>query len=161
MLVIPDGVHQRIASLLDFRLLHASKKNLLYRWAINHREKALGWSADTLSSRLQFVTIDIKIKSLTASHGPRTHVERVRPWPRTQCRNRGYHVESKFFGDRATESSVVLDYIDPTVVPTTSDWYFFGWLTPWGGQPHNYPPDGDMMAYRSPHSFVNDHIVKL
>jgi hypothetical protein len=27
----------------------------------------------------------------------------------------------EFFGDWATESSVVLDYIDPTAVPTTAD----------------------------------------
>jgi hypothetical protein len=39
------------------------------------------------------------------------------------------------FGGWATESSVVLDYIDPIAVPTTADWYFFGWRTPWGGQP--------------------------
>jgi hypothetical protein len=41
----------------------------------------------------------------------------------------------KFFSGWAAESSVVLDYIDPTIVPTTTDWYFFGWLTAWGGQP--------------------------
>jgi hypothetical protein len=29
----------------------------------------------------------------------------------------------------------VLDYIDPIVVLTNVDWYFFGLLTPWGGQP--------------------------
>jgi hypothetical protein len=41
----------------------------------------------------------------------------------------------KFFGGLATESSVMFnDYIDLTVVSTASDWYFFGWLTPWGGQ---------------------------
>jgi hypothetical protein len=39
------------------------------------------------------------------------------------------------FGGWATEPSVVLDCIDRSRVPTTSDWYFFGWLTPWGGQP--------------------------
>jgi hypothetical protein len=32
----------------------------------------------------------------------------------------------KFFGGWATESSVVLNYIDPTIVPTTAAWYFFG-----------------------------------
>jgi hypothetical protein len=36
----------------------------------------------------------------------------------------------KLFGGWATESSVVVDYIDPTVVPTTTDWYF-GCLTPY------------------------------
>jgi hypothetical protein len=40
-----------------------------------------------------------------------------------------------FFGGWATESSIVLDYIDPIVIPTTVDSYFFGWLTPWGGHP--------------------------
>jgi hypothetical protein len=40
----------------------------------------------------------------------------------------------RIFGGWATQSSVMLDYIDPTVVPTTADWHFFGWLTPWVGQ---------------------------
>jgi hypothetical protein len=31
-------------------------------------------------------------------------------------------------------------------ISSTSNWYFFGWLTPLGGQPQNYPPVGDMMA---------------
>jgi hypothetical protein len=67
----------------------------------------------------------------------------------------------KVFGGRAKQSRVVLDYIDPTTAPTTGDWYFFGWLTPWGGQPQNYPPFGDMMANRSPHCFVIGHTKKL
>jgi hypothetical protein len=35
-----------------------------------------------------------------------------------------------------TELSVVLDYIDPNMVPTRAASYFFGWLTPWDSQPH-------------------------
>jgi hypothetical protein len=38
-----------------------------------------------------------------------------------------------FPGGWVTESSVVLDYIDPTIVPTTAEWYVFGKLTPWDG----------------------------
>jgi hypothetical protein len=41
----------------------------------------------------------------------------------------------KFFGGWAMESGVMLDFIDPIVVPTITDCYFFGWLAPWGGQP--------------------------
>eukprot|EP00873_Tetraselmis_striata_P016563 jgi/Tetstr1/436827/TSEL_025605.t1 len=40
----------------------------------------------------------------------------------------------KYFGCWAMESSVVLDYIDPTVLPCPAAWHLFGWMTPWGGQ---------------------------
>jgi hypothetical protein len=39
----------------------------------------------------------------------------------------------KHFGGCSTESSVVLDYIDPTALVGRSKWLLFGWLTPWGG----------------------------
>jgi hypothetical protein len=52
-----------------------------------------------------------------------------------------------FVGGCATESSVVLDQIDPSVVPMTVDWHFFvGSRLAWGGQPKTSPPYGDMMA---------------
>eukprot|EP00873_Tetraselmis_striata_P012026 jgi/Tetstr1/432290/TSEL_021692.t1 len=51
----------------------------------------------------------------------------------------------KYFGGWAMETSVVLDYIDPTVLPCPAAWHLFGWMTPWGGQPARQP-SGDMMA---------------
>eukprot|EP00873_Tetraselmis_striata_P011873 jgi/Tetstr1/432137/TSEL_021594.t1 len=45
----------------------------------------------------------------------------------------------KYFGGWAKESSVVLDYIDPTVLPCPAAWHLFGWMTPWGGQPARLP----------------------
>ena len=36
----------------------------------------------------------------------------------------------RFFGDWATNSSVVLDYIDPTLLPSPAGELFFGWLSP-------------------------------
>jgi hypothetical protein len=53
----------------------------------------------------------------------------------------------KHFGGWSTESIVVLDYIDPTALARRSEWFLFGWLTPWGGQPTmTNPPNGDNMA---------------
>eukprot|EP00873_Tetraselmis_striata_P043531 jgi/Tetstr1/463795/TSEL_008610.t1 len=45
----------------------------------------------------------------------------------------------KYFGGWAMESSVVLDYIDPTGLPCLAAWHLFGWMTPWGGQPARLP----------------------
>eukprot|EP00873_Tetraselmis_striata_P001731 jgi/Tetstr1/421995/TSEL_001239.t1 len=45
----------------------------------------------------------------------------------------------KYFGGWAMESSVVLDYIDPTVLPCPAAWHLFGWMTPWNGQPARLP----------------------
>eukprot|EP00873_Tetraselmis_striata_P006291 jgi/Tetstr1/426555/TSEL_001631.t1 len=39
----------------------------------------------------------------------------------------------KYFGGWAMESSVVLDYIDPIVLPCPAAWHLFGWTTPKGG----------------------------
>eukprot|EP00873_Tetraselmis_striata_P036362 jgi/Tetstr1/456626/TSEL_043329.t1 len=45
----------------------------------------------------------------------------------------------KYFGGWAMESGVVLDYIDPTVLPCQAAWHLSGWMTPWGGQPARLP----------------------
>eukprot|EP00873_Tetraselmis_striata_P019942 jgi/Tetstr1/440206/TSEL_028558.t1 len=45
----------------------------------------------------------------------------------------------KYFGGWVTESSMVLDYIDPTVLSCPAAWHLFGWMTPWGGQPAMLP----------------------
>jgi hypothetical protein len=37
----------------------------------------------------------------------------------------------KYLGGLAIESSVMLDYIDPTVLAWRLEWLFFGWLTTW------------------------------
>jgi hypothetical protein len=66
----------------------------------------------------------------------------------------------RFFGGWATELSVVLAYIDPTVVPTTTDWYFFGWLTPWGGYPRNTRKTTTLWHNGAPHCFVSGHTTK-
>ena len=42
----------------------------------------------------------------------------------------------KFYGGWARESDVVLDYIDPTVLPCPGACQLFGWMTP-GGAPPN------------------------
>jgi hypothetical protein len=101
---------------------------------IDHREKTTSSSADTLSIWIeQLVFTDIKLNSPNgfawASHS-------IRIGATTDAYTIGVNMEKiKFSGGWATESGVVLDYIDPVVVPTTPDWYFFGSLTPWGGQP--------------------------
>eukprot|EP00873_Tetraselmis_striata_P042119 jgi/Tetstr1/462383/TSEL_007389.t1 len=45
----------------------------------------------------------------------------------------------KYFGGWAMESSVVLDYIDPTVLRCPPASHLFGWVTPWGDQPARLP----------------------
>jgi hypothetical protein len=62
----------------------------------------------------------------------------------------------KYLGGWTTESSVVLNYIDPTVLARRSKWFLFGWLTPRGGQPTTInPPNGDNMANGASLCFVN------
>jgi hypothetical protein len=67
----------------------------------------------------------------------------------------------KYFGGWFTESSVVLDYIDPTVFAARTEGLFFNWMTPWVGQPMINPPNGDNMANGASPYFVNVYIHSI
>jgi hypothetical protein len=41
----------------------------------------------------------------------------------------------KFFDGLARESNVVLDFIDPTVLPSPGAWQLLCWITPGGAAP--------------------------
>eukprot|EP00873_Tetraselmis_striata_P006284 jgi/Tetstr1/426548/TSEL_016846.t1 len=66
----------------------------------------------------------------------------------------------KYFGCWAMESSVVLDYIDPTVLPCPAAWHLFGWMTPYLGRSMSQAatPSGDMIATLRAPCFANGHI---
>jgi hypothetical protein len=134
MCAISVNTHSRVASLLisfDSLRLASSDKNPLYRWTIDSRYKQASLSPDTLTSCMQLVNKDIKVNPpdefAWTSHS-------LRKGAITATYAIGVHCRKSFFpGGWATESSVVLHYVDPTLVPTTMNWYFFGWLAPWGG----------------------------
>eukprot|EP00873_Tetraselmis_striata_P023802 jgi/Tetstr1/444066/TSEL_003306.t1 len=120
---VPASAHADIAALLhyfdDARQVFAGGRVLAARWAISQREGQAKWTADTLTSWLQLL--------LTAGATTTAYVIGV-TMPKI-----------KYFGGWAMESGVVLDYIDPTVLPCPAAWHLFGWMTSWGGQPARLP----------------------
>jgi hypothetical protein len=66
----------------------------------------------------------------------------------------------KFFGGWARESVVVLDYIDPTVLPCPGAWQFFGWMTP-GGAPPNVTRQSGKDGISEPQHNLNGHIGNI
>jgi hypothetical protein len=85
------------------------------RWAISLHEPTTNWTADTLTAWLQRVLLAVHEQPpdgfAWTSHPLRKGVA-----------NAAYKISTpmqkiKFFGGWARESDVVLDYIDPTVLP--------------------------------------------
>eukprot|EP00873_Tetraselmis_striata_P002200 jgi/Tetstr1/422464/TSEL_013302.t1 len=113
---LPVSTHADIAELLHYfdaaRQVFAGGRVLAARWAIRRREGHAKWTADTLTSW----------GATTAAYVIGVTMQKI-----------------KYFGGWAMESSVVLDYIDPTVLPCPAALHLFGWMTPWGGQPARLP----------------------
>jgi hypothetical protein len=128
------------------------------RWAISTSERHEEWTSNTLTRWLTEVTSALQERP---PYGFSWTLYSLRKGAATAAYIIGVTLQKiKYFGGWSTESSVVLDYIDPTAFAGRSDeWFFFGWLTPWGGQPTtNNPPNGDNMANGASACFVNGHI---
>jgi hypothetical protein len=113
------------------------------------------WTANTLARWLHEVSSAIREPPLFSWTS-----RSLRKGAATAAYNVGVTLQKiKYFGGWSMGSSVVLDYIDPTVLARRSERFVFGWLTPWGGQATTIsPPNGDNMANGASPCFVNGHI---
>jgi hypothetical protein len=66
----------------------------------------------------------------------------------------------KFFGGWARESDVVLDYIDPRVLPCPGAWQLFGWMT-LGGAPLNVTRQSATGGISEPQHSLNGHVGNM
>jgi hypothetical protein len=57
----------------------------------------------------------------------------------------------KFFGGWVREADVLLDFIDPTVLPGPGAWQLLGWMTP-GGAPPNVARQTATAGISEPHT---------
>jgi len=158
---LPPTVHSEVVQMLLFfdaiRHTLSDGKYPTARWAISTSERHDRWTANTLTGWLSEVTMALQERP---PEGYRWTSHSLRKGAATAAYSIGVTLQKiKHFGGWSTESSVVLDYIDPTALAGRSEWFFFGWLTPWGGQPTtNNPPNGDNMANGASPCFVNGHI---
>jgi hypothetical protein len=65
-----------------------------------------------------------------------------------------------FLGGWTRESDVVLDYIDPTVLPSPGAWELFRWITP-GGAPPNVERQSATNVISEPQHSLNGHIGNI
>jgi hypothetical protein len=136
---LPDPTHLDIAELLRYfdvaRTKFSAGKIPDRRWAISLHEPTINWTADTLKTWLQR-------RVLRAVHGQPPDgfawtLRSLRKGPATAAYIIGTPMQKiKFFGGWARGSDVVLDYIEPTVIPSPGAWQLFGWMT-LGGAPPN------------------------
>jgi len=135
---LPASAHPDMAKLLQYfdaaRTRFSAGKIPDRRWAISVREPTTNWTADTLTAWLQRVLCAVHEQPpdgfAWTSHS-------LRKGAATAAYSIGTPMQKiKFFGGWARESDVVLDYIDPTVLPCPGAWQLFGWMTP-GGPPPN------------------------
>jgi hypothetical protein len=54
----------------------------------------------------------------------------------------------------------MLDYIDPTVLPSPGAWQLFGWMTP-GGAPPNVTRETATDGINEPQHILNGHIGNI
>jgi hypothetical protein len=60
----------------------------------------------------------------------------------------------KFFGGWARKSDVVLDYIDPTILPSPGAWQLLGWMA-LGGAPANVTRQSATNGISEPQHILN------
>eukprot|EP00873_Tetraselmis_striata_P017697 jgi/Tetstr1/437961/TSEL_026591.t1 len=138
---LPASAHADIAELLHYfdaaREVFAGGRVSAARWAISQREGQAKWTAGTLTSWLQLVLTAVQ-EAPPARFAWTSHS--LRKGATTTAYVIGVTMQKiLYFGSWAMESNVVLDYIDPTVLPCPTEWHLFGWMIPRGGQPARLP----------------------
>jgi hypothetical protein len=141
---LPDSAHLDIAKLLKYfdaaRTKFSAWKIPDRRWAISLHEPTTNWTADTLTAWLQRVLRDVHEQP---PDGFAWISQFLRKGAATAAYNIGTPMQKiKFFGGWARESDVVLDCIDPRVLPCSGAWQLFGWMTH-GGATQRHTPIGD------------------
>jgi hypothetical protein len=159
---LPDSAHPDIAELVRYfdtaRTKFSAGKIPDMRWAISLHEPKTNWIANTLTAWLQRVLRAVHEQPPDAfawtSHS-------IRKGASTASYNVGTPMQKiKFFGGWARESEVVLDYINPTVLPSVGAWQPFGWMTH-GGAPPNVIRQSATNGISEPQPNLNGHICKI
>jgi hypothetical protein len=159
---LPDSAHLDIAELLKYfdaaRTKFSAGKIPDMRWAISLHEPTTNWTADTLTAWLHRV---LRVAHEQPPDGFAWTSQSLRKGATTAAYNISTPMQKiKFFGGWARESDVVLDYIDPTVLPCLGAWELFGWMTP-GGTPPNVTRQSATDGISEPQHSLNGYISNI
>jgi hypothetical protein len=159
---LPDSAHRDIAELLKYfdaaRTKFSAGKIPDRRWAISLHEPTTNRSADTLTTWLQRI---VRAVHEQPPDGFVWTLHSLRKGAPTAAYIIGTPMQKiKFFGGWARESDVVLDYIDPRVLPCPGAWQLFGWMTR-DGAPPNVTRQSATDGISEPQHSLNGHIGNI
>eukprot|EP00873_Tetraselmis_striata_P023804 jgi/Tetstr1/444068/TSEL_003308.t1 len=135
VLLLPVSEHPRVARLLRYFIDNVQSVPLVTVglaasnfWAVNVAEQSKPWTAATMSN---WLSTAVNLVNAAPPAGTSWTSHSLRKGAASAANAIGAPLSHiRYHGGWATNSDVVLDYIDPNVLPSPGAWFFFGHIAP-------------------------------
>eukprot|EP00873_Tetraselmis_striata_P029583 jgi/Tetstr1/449847/TSEL_036910.t1 len=135
VLLLPVSEHPRVARLLQHFIDNVQSVPLFTVglvasnfWAVNVAEQSKPWTAATMSD---WLSTAVHLVNAAPPAGTSLTSHSLRKGAASAANAIGAPLSHiRYQGGWATNSDVVLDYIDPNVLPSPGAWFFFGHIAP-------------------------------
>eukprot|EP00873_Tetraselmis_striata_P036434 jgi/Tetstr1/456698/TSEL_043399.t1 len=135
VLLLPVSEHPRVARLLRYFIDNVQSVPLVTVglaasnfWAVNVAEQSKPWTAATMSD---WLSTAVNLVNAAPHAGTSWTSHSLRKGAASAANAIGAPLSHiRYQGGWATNSDVVLDYIDPNVLPSPGAWFFFGHIAP-------------------------------
>eukprot|EP00873_Tetraselmis_striata_P024345 jgi/Tetstr1/444609/TSEL_032458.t1 len=135
VLLLPVSEHPRVARLLRYFIDNIQSVPLVTVglaasnfWAVNVAEQSKPWTAATMSD---WLSTAVNLVNAAPPAGTSWTSHSLRKGAASAANAIGAPLSHiRYQGGWATNSDVVLDYIDPNVLPSHGAWFFFGHIAP-------------------------------
>eukprot|EP00873_Tetraselmis_striata_P017138 jgi/Tetstr1/437402/TSEL_026084.t1 len=135
VLLLPVSEHPRVARLLRYFISNVQSVPLVTVglaasnfWAVNVAEQSKPWTAATMSD---WLSTAVNLVNAAPPAGTSWTSHSLRKGAASAANAIGAPLSHiRYQGGWATNSDVVLDYIDPNVLPSPGAWFFFGHIAP-------------------------------
>eukprot|EP00873_Tetraselmis_striata_P039470 jgi/Tetstr1/459734/TSEL_005087.t1 len=135
VLLLPVSEHPRMARLLRYFIDNVQSAPLVTVglptsnfWAVNVAEQSKPWTAATMSD---WLSTAVNLVNAAPPAGTSWTSHSLRKGAASAANAIGAPLSHiRYHGGWATNSDVVLDYIDPNVLPSPGAWFFFGHIAP-------------------------------
>eukprot|EP00873_Tetraselmis_striata_P037561 jgi/Tetstr1/457825/TSEL_044370.t1 len=135
VLLLPVSEHPRVARLLHHFIDNVQSVPLVTVdlaasnfWAVNVAEQSKPWTAATMSD---WLSTAVNLVNAAPHAGTSWTSHSLRKGAASAANAIGAPLSHiRYQGGWATNSDVVLDYIDPNVLPSPGAWFFFGHIAP-------------------------------
>eukprot|EP00873_Tetraselmis_striata_P041482 jgi/Tetstr1/461746/TSEL_006836.t1 len=145
VLLLPVSEHPRVARLLRYFIDNVQSVPLVTVglaasnfWAVNVAEQSKPWTAATMSD---WLSTAVNLVNAAPPAGTSWTSHSLRKGAASAANAIGAPLSHiRYQGGWATNSDVVLDYIDPNVLPSPGAWFFFGHIAPSATSKSNRTP---------------------